>query len=83
LYEQTKTFVIKVQKDFKKRMGLKGVIIKVWDNLVFRENCHRLKTVMGITLDELFPFTLENLRFLKRQATVIVTGIQRYQITGI
>jgi hypothetical protein len=38
---------------------------------------------MGITLYELFPFTLENLRFPERQATVIVTGIQWYQITGI
>jgi hypothetical protein len=76
LYEQTKTFVIKVQKDFKKRMGLKGVIIKVWDNLVFRENCHRLKTVMGMNLFESFPFTLKNLRLPSWQATVIVTGVQ-------
>jgi hypothetical protein len=35
-----------------------------------------LKTVMGMTLFESFPFTLKNLRLSLWQATVIVTGVQ-------
>ena len=39
------------------------------------EKWEPLKTVMGATLFELLPFTSENLRFLMRQATVIVAGM--------
>ncbi len=35
----------------------------------------RLKTVMGVILFELLPFTFENLRFHLWQATVILAGM--------